>query len=437
MKFPRVALMTLVVSSFASAWYCDERCPDYEKCIQEGRAQGNGRGLEEDMNASASTNTQHVRRDKSRQLGQLDETYFLLKMYHEESTEFCWQSEFEDRRWCMACESCEGCSYATCDEGDALRIQYCNDEKEEQLLVYELYETESGVGRLKPYTAQHLCLEWYGPGSEFMTLQRCQDGNTDQILVGFNMYSPFELHPYGYDPTSTSTPLCLSQGHHPKSEELIRSFDCEDSRDDRTNKWQVYEAVVSGEALELATDGEALGLATAAPSAAPTVDDVYAIMPTASPVGPLTAPPTVSPTAPLTASPTAPPTNIAPLLTDNGDYGLATAAPSAAPTEDDVYAIMPTASPVEPLTASPTVSPIAPPTASPAAPPTSMAPLLTDNGDYGCSPESPCGACVGDCDTDFDCAGDLECFHRAVRFESNLYLRDAVDRFFPSRPLIA
>jgi len=269
MKFLRLALTTLVVSSITSAWNCDDRCPEYEKCLQDERDKGNSRVLEEDMNASVA-NKQNLRRE--RQLDQLGETYFLLKMHHEESTEYCWQSEFEDRGWCMACESCEGCSFATCDEGDALWIQFCNDDKDEQYLVYEAV---SDGGRLKPYTAQYLCLEWTGPGSKTMSLQPCEDDNTAQILVGFNMYSPFELHPYGYDPSSTDSPLCLSQAHHPKKEEKIKAYDCEKTRDDRTSLWQVYEAVV---------DGETLGLATPEPTFAPTEDDVYTPYPTVSPV---------------------------------------------------------------------------------------------------------------------------------------------------------
>ena len=39
-------------------------------------------------------------------------------------------------------------------------------------------------------------------------------------------------------------------------------------------------------------------------------------------------------------------------------------------------------------------------------------PGLTDVGQESCNPGNACDACKGDCDTDADCAGDLECFSR-------------------------
>lgn len=307
MKLLRVAMMALAVSTFSSAWNCSPKCPDYEECLEEERKRGNGRLLNvEQTSVAKQSNTTTNLRTRRRHLGQ---TRFLLKMYHEESTQYCWQSEWKDRGWCIECEECKDCFSASCDEGDRLWIKYCNDNKDEQYLVYEPV-SGSGGGRIKPYTAQNLCLERNGD-SKYVALQRCEDGNTAQILVGFDMHNgPFELYPYGNDPDSTDAPLCLSQSHHPKKREIIKAFACEDSRDDKTSFWIVHEAVV---------EGNPLGMVTPEPTAAPTPD--------------------------------------------GSDPPL----------------------------------------------------VVLENG--GCSPSSPCGHCYGDCDTDFDCIDDLECYHRA-RYEA-------------------
>lgn len=35
-----------------------------------------------------------------------------------------------------------------------------------------------------------------------------------------------------------------------------------------------------------------------------------------------------------------------------------------------------------------------------------------NRGVAGCGPEAPCGLGQGDCDSDYDCVGDLQCFQR-------------------------
>lgn len=42
-------------------------------------------------------------------------------------------------------------------------------------------------------------------------------------------------------------------------------------------------------------------------------------------------------------------------------------------------------------------------------------PDLVDFGTNVCSPTNPCDYCEGDCNKDSDCAGDLECYHRAKK----------------------
>lgn len=278
----RLVLVALAATYLVSAWNCDDRCPDYNACLEEERQRGNRRALDGGGVWKHKTSTSLLFLSAETQLNGRNDgnhrdtvgsgngskgnnmskrptvvetqqnlrgvatsmtTRFLLRMYHEESTEYCWQSEWEDRGWCMECEECESCGSVSCDEGDSLWIKFCNDDQDEQYFVYEEV-SGTGGGRLKPYTAQSLCLE--KTGSRAMVLKTCQDGNMDQILMGFAMSGAFELYPYGHDTASTSSPKCLSQAHHPKKEEEIEAFTCDSARGDKTSLWIATEVIVSG-----------------------------------------------------------------------------------------------------------------------------------------------------------------------------------------------
>ena len=51
-------------------------------------------------------------------------------------------------------------------------------------------------------------------------------------------------------------------------------------------------------------------------------------------------------------------------------------------------------------------------------PPTMPVEELPALSDGACSPESPCGMCVGDCNDDSDCEGTMECFRRSGNSEN-------------------
>merc|ERR550534_2905838 len=79
------------------------------------------------------------------------------------------------------------------------------------------------------------------------------------------------------------------------------------------------------------------------------------------------------------------------------------------PTHDYCYI------PVEsPLSDMPTVSPTMEPTLNP----TYGESPLVDFGGEGCTTDSPCGECEGDCDSDADCMAGLRCFQRDTSEES-------------------
>ena len=406
-----LALSALAAVSFVSAWECDSRCPDYEECLAEKTRRDMRRVLDKTLLEDTA-----LLREPSPMVGakklprgrhlKASETfsYFLLKMYHEESVEYCWQAEWKDRGWCLECEESQGSDSHSCDQGDQLWIQYCNTEVDEQYFVYE--PVASGGGRIKPYTRQDLCLEKDSEESMTLTLQPCDDTNTLQILIGFDMYSQFELHPY--DDTSR----CLTQPHHPKKEEEIQAYTCETARNDKTSLWQVYEAVV-----EYTTHDSPAESPIYSPSMYETNDEPTTDHPTFAPsdstsdiqlkdIGDCT--PT-NPCGPCTGDCDTYADCEGTLECYHRAYNEAVPSCSGGESLDNrKYNVF------RPFFGSEQVF-----NACPFAgrdfciPPEYInRPHVQDRGWNGCSASSPCAHCFGDCDEDDECAGNLVCYKR-------------------------
>lgn len=134
---------------------------------------------------------------------------------------YFWQEEDFERRWCLECDG------STCRKDDTLHIKKCNDNEPNQRFVYEEVPGTGG-GRLKPFEDQNLCWQRTGPNEH--TLQDCGT-SCRQIIKGIQYIGRFEMHPNGKPDD------CLEQHHHPRRGEVVRSNDCETSRDDTTSYW--------------------------------------------------------------------------------------------------------------------------------------------------------------------------------------------------------
>lgn len=254
---------SLVKLSFS--WECDERCPEYLKCVaeEEAKQSNNTRRLflpqtnlfdapyfdvyEQqgpktlDMSVFTTSNMNGLRGGpmQRRHHGRiLQEVYFQLKLYHELG--YCWQSEWEDRVWCAECTN-------DCEEWEELWFQKCNKTEPKQYFIYEAMPNGVG-GRIKPLTNQSLC--WERTRVNAHQLKPCDDisgtVNVSQIFRGFDFYDKFELHPFnrGVNTTHPSGPMCLSCHHHPKRYEIIHAEACENVRAAprymNTSFWTVY-----------------------------------------------------------------------------------------------------------------------------------------------------------------------------------------------------
>lgn len=212
-------------------WIIDDRCPEERRVLQE---QDNTHvGDIKDASKLRSRNN-HIEKKRDENESRFlqssdDEVTFNLRMHWEKDS--CWQREMIERKWCLQCPG------SSCDSGDSLWIFECNerDEKQRFELVYlGLGDDNKHTGLLK-VAGEDLCLEQVSSGS--FELDACDDSNPDQKLIGFDPYRPFELQPAD---STTSVDNCLSQDHHPKPYEELKSIPCYVARRDRTSYWDFY-----------------------------------------------------------------------------------------------------------------------------------------------------------------------------------------------------
>jgi hypothetical protein len=249
MKVNLVFSLAVLMEDFAWAkidWVCSEKCPNYDKCMNEGArlldsnldAEDMGDAFldkeplavgEETSDEDSSRLRGGVTAVKPAQRRNLEEsTYFHLKMYHEESKDYCWQGEWEDRRWCMDCEG------SKCSRGDIIEVRTC--ERSNQLDQQFVYEDipGSGGGRIRPYYNQDLCFMRRSSSSRTVYLDWCkEDYDDDEIFLGFDFDKEFELIP------KTLSDHCLTQEHYPRSGEKIFADDCENACNVGTCLWEV------------------------------------------------------------------------------------------------------------------------------------------------------------------------------------------------------
>ena len=235
--------------AFASAehWNCDERCGQsaYNRCMNNRRELELGpmednllEGEPKMVDVKALTPKQEYKniRGKANHHRLLRNVNFQLRMYHENSKNYCWQGEWEGRAWCLQCMD------GDCSKGQLLQIRSCDDGEGSQLFVYERVPGTGG-GRIKPFEDQTLC--WMRTGNSAYTLEECDDINDgvseSQIFMGFDWDADkFQLHP------STFGGHCMTQDHYPRSGEVIYSEDCYDACDVGTCYWELIIGDVFG-----------------------------------------------------------------------------------------------------------------------------------------------------------------------------------------------
>ena len=272
----------LLISIFASAtiadddddWNLDPRCPGYNIEIQKQGNRKKQRELRRRPLSSIEEQHQPKRHRTIRSLQNneadpyIDFPSFQLKLHWEAG--HCWQSEWEERDYCMDCFSRE------CHEGAKMELLYCSysangDDVRDQRLQWIPLERNATIGRFRSAESREdLCLE--RTETRFYRMMPCDFSNPRQLLVGFSYTKPFELQAeYNVD-------RCLNQVHDPKPYEEIMLTECSVARRVNTNQWRVIE--LEGEIPEIfLTDAPTMAPTTSMPSVAATASPVRGFEP--------------------------------------------------------------------------------------------------------------------------------------------------------------
>jgi hypothetical protein len=216
-------------------------------------------------------------------------TNFRLKMHWE--PQYFWQEEPFERRWCIECTTCPFLNFAEtncycdivpqcqvghqiwivdCDEGfgqiftvrpvtaEWHQIQVVPDQPYEGAYYYDYYNVTTPV----PDTVQPaLC--WTRTELRFVTLQACENFTTAQVsqntsdlltdaqsaqlfhALPYDQYNvPFTLSPVFHVPHDNMPSWCLTNQHHPKTDEVVALKQCYKALQYNTGLWNIYPPAV-------------------------------------------------------------------------------------------------------------------------------------------------------------------------------------------------
>lgn len=163
---------------------------------------------------------------------------FQMMLFHDN---YKWQGTRERRSWCIDCSSNSFKFWkrrsSDCEEGDEIQVRECNADNEEQWWMYS-------SGKFRSYTDDDLC--WDYRKWKAYTLERCdsssstqtfgsggyEEPHADSFNVNGNIKSQrFEIYP------RKNPNICVTQHHHPRKGEQLKSQNCEIARKHLTSYW--------------------------------------------------------------------------------------------------------------------------------------------------------------------------------------------------------
>jgi len=225
MKLSLLAEFTLLGA--AIAWEIDDRC--LHRRLHEGAAMIPDDGV---FSTSESQNLALREGQTPRKLrGTAAEknqrkllSTFQLKMFWQEG--YCWQEEWIERKWCMACQG------DTCESGEQLWIEFCDSSKLNQKFTYLPVDGSLG-GQIKTASA-NLCMERISEVEIRLTACTTID-QTAQIFFGVvTDGTPFELK-------ASRNRCTTNDDHHPKRHEGIFVTSCNVARRSGTDAWTTFD----------------------------------------------------------------------------------------------------------------------------------------------------------------------------------------------------
>jgi hypothetical protein len=154
---------------------------------------------------------------------------------------YLWQDNPKEKKYCMTCCRCsilnfedngDYCSPSSCFAGAQLWVQNCNDGYGEDFVVRKV-----GAFMQIKEENNNLCLT--RTERRFLTLQNCNSADTAQLWKSISKNSRFELTP-AYRKRSDEEAYCMTQQHHPKSDEVVGLKRCSLAHKDDTGYWETY-----------------------------------------------------------------------------------------------------------------------------------------------------------------------------------------------------
>ena len=147
----------------------------------------------------------------------LQADFFQIKLYWENG--FYWQEERVETRWCMECQN-------SCKTGNYVYIKECQDNNKRQRWVLK-------DDKIRPHMAQNLCL--FFKDRENIKLRTCKTSRDE-----YQKFDVFKQHVgKRFDTYEIQVKRrCLTQRHHPRSDEVLRLEPCYKPRKSRTSIWE-------------------------------------------------------------------------------------------------------------------------------------------------------------------------------------------------------
>ncbi|CAJ1947355.1 unnamed protein product [Cylindrotheca closterium] len=171
---------------------------------------------------------------------------FKLRLHW--SKDYFWQEETTERFWCLECVPCEeygrddgwkhGCesypdgSNGNCKAGDSVWIRDCRKYGNE----YNVLQKHKAGFTLRLHNT-NLCIE---RRNKHLMMKKCNINDPDQQFVAWDDFSKFELRPLEHAGRNEREADCVSQLHHPKSDEVVGMHSCWLCRHFETRYWEIY-----------------------------------------------------------------------------------------------------------------------------------------------------------------------------------------------------
>ncbi|KAL3939442.1 MAG: hypothetical protein SGBAC_005844, partial [Bacillariaceae sp.] len=168
---------------------------------------------------------------------------FQIRLYWEEG--YYWQEDRDEMFYCMECADCDeystgdgddadcrsrGSSSARCREGHLIWVEWCN-RRDYQFEIIQHYDSSNQVR----VHGTDLCFSTVR--NRYLELRPCQKSDALQLWSPIADTKRFELRPFDQRNWTRDEARCLSQQHHPKSEELVALHSCAEARQDETVYW--------------------------------------------------------------------------------------------------------------------------------------------------------------------------------------------------------